>query len=58
MNVLDLGLSTAIQARQYKKHPVIIDERITTIDESYGKLTARTINDVFLPLQVCIGKKY
>ena len=54
INVLDLGLLTSIKSRQYKKHPVDINELITAVAESYSELPSRIINNVFLTLQVCM----
>ncbi|GMF55195.1 unnamed protein product [Phytophthora fragariaefolia] len=51
LNVLDLGLFTAIQARQRLKNPRIIDELIESITESYWELPPETINSAFLRLQ-------
>ncbi|GMF45421.1 unnamed protein product [Phytophthora fragariaefolia] len=51
LNVLDLGLFCAIQARQRKKIARTLDELIETITESNWELPARTINAAFLRLQ-------
>ncbi|KAE9323138.1 hypothetical protein PR003_g17043 [Phytophthora rubi] len=51
LNVLDLGLFCAIQARQRKKTARTLDDLIEAITESYWELPARTINVAFLSLQ-------
>ncbi|KAG3182273.1 hypothetical protein PC128_g14738 [Phytophthora cactorum] len=51
LNCTDLGLFSAIQARQRKKNARTIDEFIAAVTEVYWELPARTINSTFLSLQ-------
>ncbi|KAL4118648.1 hypothetical protein PRIC2_010973 [Phytophthora ramorum] len=51
MNVNDLGLFSAVQARQRKKRTRTINELIEAAVSSYWELPMRTINAAFLSLQ-------
>jgi hypothetical protein len=51
LNVLDLGLFRAIQARQRQKTPRILDKLIKVVTDSYWELPPQTINAAFLSLQ-------
>ncbi|KAG6961151.1 hypothetical protein JG688_00009249 [Phytophthora aleatoria] len=51
LNCNDLGLFSAIQARQRKKTREQIDELIAAVTEAYWELPARTVNSTFLSLQ-------
>jgi hypothetical protein len=54
LNVLDLGYFNSIQSLQHKKAPKSIDELIEAVHESFNALTADSLNDVFLSLQMCM----
>ncbi|MCP4502171.1 MAG: hypothetical protein GY822_19615, partial [Deltaproteobacteria bacterium] len=55
LNVLDLGLFSAIQSHQFKKHPTDLDELIAAVEKSfYEEIPPKTINNTFLTLQVCM----
>lgn len=53
-NVLDLGFFNAIQSLQHQQSPKDIDELITAVNDAFKSLTAETLNDVFLSLQLAL----
>ncbi|KAG3171843.1 hypothetical protein PI124_g4940 [Phytophthora idaei] len=55
LNCCDLGVFTAIQARQQEKTTRNIDELIAATTEAYWELPPRVLNAAFLSLQSCMG---
>ncbi|KAG2799716.1 hypothetical protein PC116_g11794 [Phytophthora cactorum] len=56
LNMLDLGLFTAIQARQRLRMTRDLDELIAAVEASYWELLPATINACFLTLQATMDK--
>ncbi|KAG3243282.1 hypothetical protein PI124_g11892 [Phytophthora idaei] len=56
LNVLDLGLFTAIQARQRLRMTRDLDELMAAVEASYWELPPVTINACFLTLQATMDK--
>lgn len=54
LNCCDVGIISAIQARQREKIAHNIDERIAATTEAYWELPSRVLNAVFLSLQSCM----
>lgn len=54
MNVLDLGFFRAIQSLQHEEAPTTIDGLIEAVQNSFDRLSVRTLNYVFLSLQQCM----
>ncbi|KAG3112003.1 hypothetical protein PI124_g8830 [Phytophthora idaei] len=54
LNYCDLGVFTAIQARQQEKTARNIDELIAATTEAYWELPPRVLNAAFLSLQSCM----
>ncbi|KAG3237537.1 hypothetical protein PI124_g17476 [Phytophthora idaei] len=56
LNVLDLGLFTAIQARQRLRMTRDLDELIAAVEASYWELPPATINACLLTLEATMDK--
>ncbi|XP_026383234.1 uncharacterized protein LOC113278679 [Papaver somniferum] len=54
MNVLDLGFFRSIQSLQHKEAPTTVGELLSAVDKAFNELSAQTLNDVFLSLQLCM----
>ena len=51
-NVLDLGFFNAIQSLQHQKSPKDIDELVDAVNTAFESMSAETLNNVFLSLQL------
>ena len=53
LNVLDLGLFTAIQPLQYKESPTILDELVNAVVKSFETFPVKS-SHIFMTLQLCM----
>ena len=56
MNILDLGLFNAIQAAYYRTSPRNSVQLIAMVEKTYNEFPLRTINRVWLSLQLCFNE--
>lgn len=51
MNVLDLGLFSALQSIQYRQESCTLEGLIDAVNHAWNQIPSQTIDDVFLTLQ-------